>query len=215
LTATGGFAQTVNGKIEFEISGTALNQIGDLLVGGPTLLDGTAAVRLVGGFTPAIGDAFDVISSSGGFGGTRFDSNLAEDSAGTKVWGLIYTGTRVSVQLLAARSGDLNRDGLLSVGDWTEFIAGAYADLSGLNPVDAYARGDLNNDGMNDFYDFSLFKQAYNQANGFGAFERMLAGVPEPGTASLVVVALVLGAGAKRRGRPGVVPRGRARLLPS
>jgi hypothetical protein len=203
VVASGGFAQLANGKLEFEISGTALDQVGDLIVGGPTFLDGAAAVRLVGGFAPAIGDSFDVISSSGGFAGTRFDSNLAEDSGGTKVWGLIYAANRVSVQLLAARPGDLNRDGQLTIGDWTEFLAGAYTDLSGLNPVDAYARGDLNNDGVADFHDFALFKQAYNQANGFGSFERMLAGVPEPGAAMLLLVGATWGAGILRRLRRG------------
>jgi hypothetical protein len=76
--------------------------------------------------------------------------------------------------------GDLNGSGTVTVADWTQFISGAETDLSALSPAQAYQQGDLNGDGENNIFDFGLFKDAYEAANGLGAFEAMLAGVPEP-----------------------------------
>ena len=49
--------------------------------------------------------------------------------------------------------------------------------------------GDLDLDGDNDVGDFAFFKTDYDAVNGAGAFNAMLAGVPEPSTALLVLVA--------------------------
>ena len=75
---------------------------------------------------------------------------------------------------------DMNFDGSLTVDDWTIFIAGAETDLSGLSVAQAYQSGDFDADGVNSIFDFGIFKNAYDAANGIGAFEIMIAGVPEP-----------------------------------
>ena len=64
----------------------------------------------------------------------------------------------------------------------TVFIAGSETDLSGLSIAQAYQSGDLDGDGVNSIGDFGEFKTAFDAVNGLGAFEAMLAGVPEPGT---------------------------------
>ena len=95
--------------------------------------------------------------------------------------------------------GDLNFDGEITVDDWTAFIAGSEADLSALSPAEAYQLGDLNYGGVNSFADLALFKEVFEAANGAGSFALMIAGVPEPTSATLVAV---LGAGLfPRRGR--------------
>ncbi len=76
--------------------------------------------------------------------------------------------------------GDLNGSGSITVADWTLFIAGAETDMSALTLAQAYQQGDLDGDKDNDIFDFGLFKNAFDTANGLGAFEAMLAGVPEP-----------------------------------
>ncbi|MCA9259088.1 MAG: hypothetical protein KDA61_07805, partial [Planctomycetales bacterium] len=96
-------------------------------------------------------------------------------------------------------SGDLNFDGALTAADWSVYIAGAALDLTGMSAAQAYQAGDLNNDGANDLFDFSLFKSAFETANGVGSFAAMLAAVPEPTTTGLATLAAcLLGAGRRR-----------------
>lgn len=99
----------------------------------------------------------------------------------------------------AAVFGDLNNDGLIDAEDWTSLRDNFNVDLSELSPGEAYALGDLNGDLVNDGLDFSLFKNAYNQQNGPGAFEALLQ-VPEPtGGGALCVGAGALLGGKRRR----------------
>lgn len=87
---------------------------------------------------------------------------------------------------------DLDFDGDLDQDDWALFIAGAETDLSGMSPIDAYTSGDLDGDGVNSVLDFGIFKHDYNMTNGAGAFQRMLAGVPEPSSAMLALLGSLL-----------------------
>ena len=83
-------------------------------------------------------------------------------------------------------SGDLNFDNSLTGADWLLFIAESQKNLSGLSIAEAYQKGDLNSDGLNNIADFTLFKTAYDAVNGAGAFVQMLATVPEPGSVILL-----------------------------
>jgi hypothetical protein len=82
---------------------------------------------------------------------------------------------------------DLNFDGDITIDDWSLFLSNAFGNLSGLSRAQAYALGDLDADGDNDRADFLLFKSDFNTANGAGAFDRMVLGVPEPGTLLLAL----------------------------
>jgi len=88
---------------------------------------------------------------------------------------------------------DLNADGDLNLLDFQMFLAGLNADLSGLTAEQAYQLGDLNGDYQNNYVDFRLFKQGYDEWNGQGAFALAMAGVPEPPTMALFVVGLTCG----------------------
>ncbi|MDC0935826.1 PEP-CTERM sorting domain-containing protein [Pirellulales bacterium] len=81
---------------------------------------------------------------------------------------------------------DLDFNGAINEQDWPLFVAGHLQDLSSLTLAQAYGMGDLDSDGDNDVADFRLFKGAFDAANGGGAFEAMLAGVPEPSTLALL-----------------------------
>jgi hypothetical protein len=84
--------------------------------------------------------------------------------------------------------GDLNFDDTVNEQDWLTFIAGAEGDLSGMTPIERYASGDLDGDGVNSVLDFGIFVENFELANGGGSFAVMLAGeVPEPGTACLAL----------------------------
>lgn len=122
--------------------------------------------------------------------GNAWIQNLSPDLGAT------YTDTDGNEQTLYILytgdenfSGDLNTDGSITAADWVQFIAGTYTDMSGLTAPQAYQMGDLDGDFDNDIFDFRLFKQAYELDNPApGAFEQMVASVPEP--SSLVLLAI-------------------------
>jgi hypothetical protein len=91
---------------------------------------------------------------------------------------------------------DLNDDEVLNAVDVLQFAAGMHTDLAGLTIDAAFALGDVNGDSRNDYNDFQIFKQAYDEANGPGAFAAALT-VPEPGMMTLL--AFAVGAVAVRR----------------
>jgi hypothetical protein len=88
---------------------------------------------------------------------------------------------------------DLNGDGRLDLLDFEMYVGGLHADLSGLSAQEAFRNGDLNGDFQNNFNDFNLFKNAYDQWNGAGAFAAALTAVPEPSTFGLLLVGFALG----------------------
>ena len=88
-------------------------------------------------------------------------------------------------------SGDFNFDNALNGADWLSFIANSETNLTGLSRVEAYQRGDLNGDGLNNIADFVAFRTAYDVVNGSGAFLDMVATVPEPQSALLIAVGLL------------------------
>ena len=92
----------------------------------------------------------------------------------------VYTGTSPAF-------GDLNGDGNVNAADWTLFKSGQGAVDGTLTAVAAYRLGDLNGDFDHTLADFDLFADAYDLANGAGAFVAMVQGVPEPSALALVL----------------------------
>jgi hypothetical protein len=91
LTVNGTFTQAANGSLTVQLGGTAAGQFSRVVVIGQATLDGILDVTEVGGFTPAAGDTFQVMSfgsSSGDFAtknGFQFGNGLffREDLNGT------------------------------------------------------------------------------------------------------------------------------------
>lgn len=88
---------------------------------------------------------------------------------------------------------DLNADGALDLLDYQQFLTGLHADLSGLTAAEAFGRGDLNGDFQNNFLDFQLFRQGYDQWNGAGAFAKAIAHVPEPSILHMLIAGVTVG----------------------
>jgi hypothetical protein len=95
-------------------------------------------------------------------------------------------------------SADVNLDGITSLLDWQIFVANSGTSTGLLTQRDAFMHGDLNFDGLVDYSDLKLFKNAYFVANGAGALAD-LAAVPEPACVALFVLgALLLSRGRHR-----------------
>ena len=80
--------------------------------------------------------------------------------------------------------GDLDDNCSLTSSDWQQFRNWQHTDLTGLTRAQAYAKGDLNGDHLNNHADFVIFKTAYEATNGQGSFAAMFV-VPEPTCAVL------------------------------
>jgi hypothetical protein len=65
-------------------------------------------------------------------------------------------------------------------------LSGLHANLSGLTPEQAFMRGDLNGDLVNDFDDFVIFRRVYDLVHGSGAFSAQLASVPEAPRSTMI-----------------------------
>ncbi|HEX6963189.1 MAG TPA: PEP-CTERM sorting domain-containing protein [Lacipirellula sp.] len=89
--------------------------------------------------------------------------------------------------------GDFNGDGVINTADWPTVRDNFNANLAGMSLLQRYARGDLNDDGKNDRFDFTRFKELFDAENGAGAFLAMLSDqVPEPSALPMLAVGLGL-----------------------
>ena len=99
--------------------------------------------------------------------------------------------------------GDLNFSGgatPINVADWTAFKAGhGFNFATAFSPAESYAKGDLDSDFDWDMDDFGIFKATFDAANGAGAFEAMLASIPEPTSIALLAIASALVASLRKR----------------
>jgi hypothetical protein len=89
----------------------------------------------------------------------------------------------------AAARSDLDFDGEVDAADWVEFASHHLEDLSGLTDAQAAVLGDLDGNQSNDYDDFLIFQADYDAANGLGALALLIAGVPEPSSAVLMLIA--------------------------
>lgn len=93
-------------------------------------------------------------------------------------------------------------DGVIDALDWAAFRNNLFSDFDPTTTeFDAYFLGDFDNDLDNDEFDFLIFEQLYNQANGSGSFQSLLASaVPEP-SSLILMSAFLAGAVSLRRSR--------------
>ena len=100
---------------------------------------------------------------------------------------------------LCSLGGDLNGDCSLTAADWMQFQSGQHVNLTGLSRNDAYKKGDLNGDFRNNYADFVIFKEAYESANGTGAFALLVLQVPEPSPFIFIAILTAELLGRRRR----------------
>ncbi len=113
----------------------------------------------------------------------------ADEVSGNAIVARMLTPADVG-PLAGILAGDLNQDGMVDYLDWSIFKSGQGVDFAGMSPLESYFLGDLNKDLMHDLSDFALFRNFYEDANGEGAFSRMLVGVPEPASVWLLCISL-------------------------
>ncbi|MEM8680868.1 MAG: LamG-like jellyroll fold domain-containing protein, partial [Planctomycetota bacterium] len=100
---------------------------------------------------------------------------------------VLFTGEDVLLGDITSDGVDSTPDGMLDENDWIAFQAGFGSDLEDVSGFDAYFLADLDGNGFHNFEDYLAFVTAFDEANGEGAFARM---IPEPSGAGLLAMAL-------------------------
>jgi hypothetical protein len=113
--------------------------------------------------------------------------------------GTVYKDLNITLSAGPLVFGDFNSSGTVTSADWITLRTNQHTNISALTDAQAYAAGDLNGDKLNNHDDFKLFKVLFDAANGVGAFEVMLASIPEPATGAMSLAALLAVAAARRR----------------
>jgi hypothetical protein len=188
VTVNGDLVQAAGGSMVFEIGGSSVSQFGRVAVGDEAQLAGRFDLRTVNGFSPSVGSSFAIVSAHTGITGATLPPAAVRDLATDAVWGLEYQDNFVVAEFVTGLFGDLTGDNAITVADWTQFKTGYGVSLAGLSGAAGYLLGDLDGDGAHDLHDYSQFRTAFDESNGAGAFQKMLA-VPEPAAAMLALLA--------------------------
>jgi hypothetical protein len=190
VTVDGDYVQMPNGTLAIGIGGVGTSQFGSLAVGDVAMLAGTLKLELAGAFVPSAGDSFQLVSAAAGFMGSTFGGAMLPTLPGDLSWQVMYSANAVMANVLGTVIvGDLNGDAQITPADWSQFKAGQGSSFAGLTRIEAFAKGDLDGDFDHDLADFLVFRVAYNNAHGAGAFAALVGEVPEPGSIVLLMCA--------------------------
>ena len=178
--------------LQFQLSGPqAATQYGKIDVKGTFTAAGTLQVSLAGGFTPTVGNSFDILdwgTISGAFSTIQLPT-----LTGGGVWNTaqLFSNGIISVVSSSVLPGDFNRDGRVDASDFSSMLI-ALADLNsyktanGLTDAQLLTIGDINGSGTITNADLDALRV------GLAAKAGSFTLVPEPSSLALAVLAAPL-----------------------
>ena len=173
----GNYSQTEAGRLEIELhSNTSFDQ---LVVKGVALLDGLLDVSLRGGYSPMLGDAFDILATTDGMGGV-FESLLLPSLDSGLVWDIHYNNFDTVLEVIAEFSADFDLDGDVDAADLAQW-QGDFGQNGG---------SDADRDGDSDGFDFLAWQQQLGSGSASVAITQS---VPEPTSSTLLLGLAALG----------------------
>jgi hypothetical protein len=179
----GNAALSPTATLRIGLRGTDAGEFGVLSVTDQAALDGTFEGALFGGFMPALGDTFPVMTFGSRSG--DFTSYLGLDVGGHLALQHAFTATSLVLKAMPAVSGDINLDGVVNIFDIDE--VSAYWGSAG-------PQGDANGDGIVDIFDINLISANWGAMDSGGA-----QAVPEPASIVLLCCGAVGVMAARRR----------------
>ena len=195
LEVLGDYSQSVEASLGIDIAGTLSGvEFDQLSISESATLDGTIDVTLTGGYALEPGQEFVVLAASelqdnglelGGVSAEFFEMFVNPGASGSVV--LTFLGGSFSFP------ADFNNDGVVDGGDLTTWTA-------------SYAAGDgadADSDGDSDGYDFLVWQHQYGSV---GAPAEADNAVPEPATALLLLMSLLVWGRPSDRLKPAALP---------
>ncbi len=199
----GGLSMDV-GTLTMGATATLTTEIGGLTAGtdydrltvfGDVVLGGTLDASIFGGFTPSIGDSFEILLASGSVTGTFDTVNLPAGPG--EGFNLVYGSNFVRLTVLRIQ-GDLNGDGFVGIEDLNIVLSNWNATVTAGN----VSMGDPSGDGFVGIEDLNNVLGNWNGGTGFPASPTppvVGAAVPEPTTAGLLMLGVGLITNRRRR----------------
>ncbi len=203
-TFAGGFSPgdspgnvSFEGDVVFAPANTLAIELGGLIAGtefdllsitGDANLDGVLDVSILGGFVPAIGNSFQILTSASRTG--QFASITGSDLGGGLLLDVIYGATDVTLQVVAALQGDLDGDGFVGINDLNIVLGNWNQNVPPANPL-----ADPSGDGFVGIDDLNAVLGNWNAGTPPSSPDG--SSVPEPGTGMLLLAAACLYVGRK------------------
>jgi fibronectin-binding autotransporter adhesin len=171
----GDFTQTSAGTLQIQLA--SISSFDALAIDGHATLGGTLKGSLFGGFAPAVGSAFQILTATDGITGTfTLDFSTFGTLHGPS-WILVYSNSDVVLKFVNLPAGDYNRNGVVDAADYT-----VWRDTFGQSGSLLRADGDGDHDVDAD--DYAIWKTNFGLAAGSGALSNTA--VPEPSTLMLL-----------------------------
>ncbi|GAB4188281.1 MAG: hypothetical protein Kow00105_02930 [Phycisphaeraceae bacterium] len=178
VVITNDFTQHGIGQINFDLGGYGQGVDYDWLkVSDNATLNGILDVNLMLGFSPVIGDTFEIITAGFGVAGTFSNVNLPTIPFSTVGLGVTYTAN--SVLINAGLLGDLDGDGFVGISD-LNIILGNW---NGNVDAGVWLQGDPSGDGFVGIEDLNVVLGNWNA--GTPPTINALDSVPEPAVLTL------------------------------
>jgi T5SS/PEP-CTERM-associated repeat protein len=112
------------GDVVFDPTNTLTIELGGLIAGSEydqvnvasnASIDGVLDVSILGGFTPALGDTFQILTANNVAG--TFASVIGSSITGGLGFDVVYGVNDITLQVIAALQGDLDGDGFVGISD--------------------------------------------------------------------------------------------------
>ncbi len=190
------FQQTATGTWEVDLMGTGINDFDRMNLTGLTQLAGTLDLSLLAPYVPSLGDPLmNILSASGGLGGTEFDTVLQPTGmpAGLE-FAVNYLATIVQLEVVSIPmfAADFDEDGDVDAADLVKWETGF-----GTSGTAVHMDGDADGDDDVDGSDFLTWQRQFG--SGVPTLASSQA-VPEPATLYMLLlgVAAMFSASRKR-----------------
>ena len=172
--------------LSIEIGGRGEGEFDVLDITGSATLAGILDVSLLGDFLPAVGNTFEILTSTGGVGGV-FANESFPDLGALLTMDALYDDNSVTLAVVPTLAGDYNANGVVDAADYT-----VWRDELGQSGLGLAADGtgaDGIPDGVVDPLDYQFWKDRFGDTLGSASLSK--SAVPEPASFVLWILAAV------------------------
>jgi hypothetical protein len=175
------------GTLAIDIGGTTSNSYDSWNVSGAATLSGVLAVDAVGGFAPAAGQSFTILTAS-----SVSAASLTLGGPDAGLFTLVKNPTSLVLQSVSAGvAGDYNHNGVVDAADYV-----VWRNTNGQN-VTAGTGADGDGNGVVNAADYTFYRARFGNTSGSGVGSGAGA-VPEPAAAVLMLMACLAMANIRR-----------------